>query len=216
MIAPVDLPSPAADHYLDDDHLNDRRIRVFVYTRDPVSQAGISSQLRGGAGVTVVDWGEIDTAHVAIVAADRIDAEVAQVVRAMQRNDCPRVVVVASTLDRAGVRAAVEAGACAFLRRGEAVTERLVATIRAAAAPDLPIAPDPAVITGGEMAGPLLSARELAVLRMVAEGYGNAEIAEEMAYSERTIKNIMHRVVSHLGARNRCHAVAYAVREGLV
>jgi DNA-binding NarL/FixJ family response regulator len=201
----------------------DPPIRVFVFARDPVSQAGIASQLRRAVGVAIVDGSGIDTAHVAIVAADHVDAEVVHAVRAIGRsNDCPRVVVVASTLDADGVLAAVEAGACGFLRRGDAVTERLLATIRAAATGEGVLPADlladvdseqrlPACAPGGP---DILSTRELAVLRLVAEGHGTAEIAVRLAYSERTIKNVIHQVVRRLGLRNRCHVVAHLVRVG--
>ncbi|MQA85396.1 MAG: DNA-binding response regulator, partial [Streptosporangiales bacterium] len=45
---------------------------------------------------------------------------------------------------------------------------------------------------------------------------GTAEIARALAYSERTVKNIIHDITTRLQLRNRAHAVAYAVREGLI
>ncbi len=61
-----------------------------------------------------------------------------------------------------------------------------------------------------------LTQRELTVLRLIAEGYSTSEIATQMAYSERTIKNAIHDLVSRFQLRNRSHAVAYAVRQGLI
>ena len=58
--------------------------------------------------------------------------------------------------------------------------------------------------------------REIAVLRLVAEGLDTSEIARELSYSERTIKNVIHDVTSRLQLRNRSQAVAYAMREGLI
>lgn len=58
--------------------------------------------------------------------------------------------------------------------------------------------------------------REIAVLRLVAEGMDTAEIARRLAYSERTVKNILHDVTTRLELRNRSHAVAYALREGFI
>jgi DNA-binding NarL/FixJ family response regulator len=54
------------------------------------------------------------------------------------------------------------------------------------------------------------------VLRLVAEGLDTGEIAKRLSYSERTIKNVIHDVVTRLNLRNRSHAVAYALREGLI
>jgi DNA-binding NarL/FixJ family response regulator len=42
------------------------------------------------------------------------------------------------------------------------------------------------------------------------------QVATELSYSERTVKNILHDVTTRLQLRNRSHAVAYAVREGLI
>lgn len=61
-----------------------------------------------------------------------------------------------------------------------------------------------------------LSAREAAVLRLVALGYTTAEIGRELSYSERSIKNMIGAVTDRLALRNRCHAVAHAIREGWI
>jgi DNA-binding NarL/FixJ family response regulator len=61
-----------------------------------------------------------------------------------------------------------------------------------------------------------LTDREQQVLTMIAAGHPTREVAEELCYSERTVKNILHDVVTKLNARSRSQAVAFAVREGLI
>jgi DNA-binding NarL/FixJ family response regulator len=61
-----------------------------------------------------------------------------------------------------------------------------------------------------------LSERERHVLRLVAEGHDTGEIARSLCYSERTVKNVLHDITTRLQLRNRSHAVAYALREGLI
>lgn len=61
-----------------------------------------------------------------------------------------------------------------------------------------------------------LTDRELDVLRLLAEGSSTRDIAERMNYSERTVKNIVHGVLTKLQGRTRAHAVAIAVRAGMV
>jgi DNA-binding NarL/FixJ family response regulator len=61
-----------------------------------------------------------------------------------------------------------------------------------------------------------LRSREVDVLRLVAEGYDTAEIARTLSYSERTIKKVLHEMTMRLQLRNRSHAVAYALRAGLI
>jgi DNA-binding NarL/FixJ family response regulator len=58
--------------------------------------------------------------------------------------------------------------------------------------------------------------RELAVLRLLADGGSTNEIATELAYSERTVKNIVHDVLMKLDCRTRAHAVALATRQGVI
>jgi DNA-binding NarL/FixJ family response regulator len=206
------------------------RITVYVYGHDPISQAGLASQLRARPEIHVLD-DDIDRAAVAVVVVDEVDEETSRVVRAVQRNGngIPRVLLVVTRLDDAGMLAGVEAGACGMLRRAEANPERLVAAIQAAAGGDGSV---PADLLGRllEHVGRLqrqvlsprgltlsgLTEREIEVLRLVADGMDTAEIAGSLAYSERTIKNIIHDVTARLNLRNRSHAVAYAVRQGLI
>lgn len=204
------------------------RIRVYVYAHDPISQAGLSSQLRARPEVQVVD-DDVDRAEVAVIVADEVDDETVRTVRAIQRNGIPRVVLVVTRLDDAGMIAGIEAGACGLLRRSEAVPERLAQSVVSAASGDGSV---PADLLGrlldhvGRLQRQVLSPRgltlsglterEIEVLRLVADGLDTAEIAAHLAYSERTIKNIIHDVTARLNLRNRSHAVAYAVRNGLI
>jgi DNA-binding NarL/FixJ family response regulator len=205
------------------------RIRVFVYGQDPISQAGLAAQLRGRPEVLVVDEADVDRAAVAVVVADEVDEDTTRVVRAVQRNGIPRVILVVTRLDDAGMIAGVEAGACGLLRRSEAQPERLAGAITSAAAGDGSVPSDllgrlldhvgrlqRQVLTPRGLTLSGLSEREIEVLRLVADGMDTTEIATTLAYSERTIKNIIHDVTARLNLRNRSHAVAYAVRQGLI
>ena len=143
-------------------------------------------------------------------------------IRGLLRAGSENVVVVAATVDDSGVLAIVEAGACALLRRGDVTVERIAEVVIAANRGHGTLPPD---LLGSLLSqlgrlertvlrphGYLLngfSSREVDVLRLVADGYGTDEIARMLAYSERTVKNVIHDVTSRLGLRNRCHAVAY-------
>ena len=61
-----------------------------------------------------------------------------------------------------------------------------------------------------------ITVRECRVLALLADGLSTREVAREMAYSERTIKNILQTLTSRLHLRNRTQAVAYAVRRGWI
>lgn len=206
-----------------------RRIATYVYAKDALSQAGLTAQLRQQPEVELVDDEQIDLAAVAVIVADEVDPETLRVIRAVQHNGCPKVVLVVARLEESGVFAALEAGACGFLRRHEASSTSLVALVKAAEQGDGSVPPD---LLGKllsqvgrlqrQVLSPLgltpsgLTDREIEVLRLVAEGNDTAEIALKLSYSERTIKNVIHDVTSRLSLRNRTHAVAWAVREGLL
>lgn len=205
------------------------RIPVLVYASDSVLEAGITAQLKASPEVRVLRNPEIDSAEVALVAADDIDEETLRSIKAIQRNGCPRVVLVVTHPDDAGLLASVEAGACGLLKRSDATSETMARAIRAAAAGDGTVPPD---LLGRllEQVGRLqrqvlaprglqlngLTNREIEVLKLVSDGMSTAEIADQLSYSERTIKNIMQGITTRLQLRNRSHAVAFALREGLI
>lgn len=241
--------------------------------------------MMGQPAIELVGPSDVDRARVALVVADAADEGAARVVKAVQHDGVPRVVLVASRFDEAGVVAAVAAGVTAFLRRSDASTNKLVEVIRqtdssgcqlpegllrkAALAPAAsPLHPDgvavgaghagapqapgsglpgglsgglsgglaggagghDGVLTCGSSARPMIDLREVRnenlgvhlddreaeVLRLVADGLDTSDIAEHLSYSESTIKGVLAKLMTRLEARNRCHAVAIVVREGLI
>ena len=170
----------------------------------------------------------MDGAHVAVIAVDAIDADAMRLIRLHRRHKGRRVVVAAGQLDPMSVCDAMDAGATSFLRLAPATADELVRTVREAARGEdsVPAEMLPGVLNGLErlarrqQADPNaradFTAREVTVLRLLAEGWAVAEIAREMSYSERTIKNIVHDITVRLGLRNRTQAVAVAVRTGVI
>jgi DNA-binding NarL/FixJ family response regulator len=61
-----------------------------------------------------------------------------------------------------------------------------------------------------------LATREIDVLRLMADGMDTAEIATRLSYSERTVKKVFYSLTTRLNLRNRPHAVAYALRQGVI
>jgi DNA-binding NarL/FixJ family response regulator len=203
--------------------------RVRVRATDPVSEAGVASQLRVQHDLEVLSSDSPARPDVVVLVADRVDEPTAAGIRATRDSGGPRVVLVVGSVDGVEVLAAVEAGVAAIVRRCEATPDRLCTAIRAAATGDGHLPPDllgrllqqvgdaqrkAAAPIGLTFGG--LTQRELTVLRLIADGYSTSEIATRMAYSERTIKNSIHDLVSRFHLRNRTHAVAFAVRQGLI
>jgi DNA-binding NarL/FixJ family response regulator len=205
------------------------RIKVVVYGSDPITQAGMEAQLRDCSEIDLLEESAVDSAVVALVTADGIDDRTTRVVRALQRNGRPRVVLVVSELEERDVTVAVEAGAVGLLRRSDATTQQLVAAIRGAAAGDGVLPPDllgrllrqvqevqAMVLAPRGLTLSRLTQRELEVLRLVSEGCDTREIARQLSYSERMVKKIIQDITQRFGLRNRSHAVAYALRQGLI
>jgi DNA-binding NarL/FixJ family response regulator len=61
-----------------------------------------------------------------------------------------------------------------------------------------------------------LQVREVQVLRLLSQGLDTAEIAQQLSYSERTVKTIISGVLRRFNLRNRVQAVAFAIQEGVI
>lgn len=114
----------------------------------------------------------------------------------------------------------VRGGVTAVLLRADLHPDRLAGTIRAAHAGSatLPSGSLTSILRkgGGTSSVRQLAERELAVLRLLAEGQDTKLVGEVLGYSERTVKNIVHDALMKLECSNRVHGVAEAIRRGLI
>lgn len=205
------------------------RIDVSVWAPDPLSRAGTVAQLRNATGLRVLQDGQPVDGSVALVVADEVDADSLQVIRGVRRNGALGTALLVTRLDDRGLLSAVEAGVAGILRRNQATTINILATIRSVAAGEGTVPPDMLarlldqighlqrqVLAPRGLTFSGLTERELNVLRLLADGYDTTEVSGQLFYSERTVKNIIHDVTSRLELRNRTHAVAYAIKQGLI
>ena len=204
------------------------RVEVYISACDPVSREGIVSQLRGH-GVAMVEERSLHPNVVALVVVEEVDDQAVQQIRALKHRGLDKVVVIATRVEDGGLLTAVEAGANGFLRRTQSTAARLVETIRTAAAGDGVLPPDllgrlmgqvgrlqRQVLNPRGLSFAGLSDREVKVLKLLADGFDTGEVGRQLFLSERTVKNIVHDVTSRLNLRNRTHAVAYALKQGLI
>ena len=136
-----------------------------------------------------------------------------------------RVIMLTISTEEDDVLAALTAGACGYVLK-TAPPEDVDRAIRAAHAGDGAIAPevtarliarlrqDPAPTPPPDP--PPLTPRELEILRLIADGKENAEIAQALVISPSTAKNHVASVLEKLGVDNRVQAAVYAVRAGIV
>jgi DNA-binding NarL/FixJ family response regulator len=146
--------------------------------------------------------------------------------RVVRMSEPPKVLVLTTfDLDKF-VYAAMTAGASGFLLK-DVPSEQLVAGVRLVARGDALLAPvitqrlierfvrrPPPGATPAVLAD--VTSRELDVLRMVARGLSNAEIAAELVLGEATVKSHVGRLLHKLGVRDRVQAVVFAYESGLV
>ncbi|MEU8785746.1 response regulator transcription factor [Streptomyces sp. NPDC048637] len=169
---------------------------------------------------------------VAIMPIDRFDELAAAELRRLVRGGEQRVVLIARDLREPELLTIVEYGVRAILWRHQATPQRLLRAVQSAARGEGDLPPD-LISTLLTQVGQLrrsvatsasvglvptlgMAPREVDVLRLVAEGLDTRQISEKLAYSERTVKNVLHALMTRLQLHNRAHAVAYALREGYI
>jgi DNA-binding NarL/FixJ family response regulator len=214
-----------------------RVIRVLLVDDQPLVRTGLRRILRPRAGFEVVgecdDGDEVEAAVRAhrpdVVVMDvrmkRVDG--AEATRRLRARGGPPVLVLTTFDDDDVLAASLRAGANGFQLK-DAPGEELVMAVRAVADGDAWL--DPAVTgrilggfrgstppaRGGVSSTAPLTARELDVLRLVARGSSNAEIANQLVIGEVTVKTHLGNILSKLGLRDRAAAIVYAFDMGLV
>ncbi|RKS70930.1 DNA-binding NarL/FixJ family response regulator [Actinomadura pelletieri DSM 43383] len=200
-------------------------IPVAVHAPDPITYEGVVGGLRRRPELTLV--AEAD-AVVAVVVAEAVDDQVKGVLRRFSRSIGARPVLIVSDLKEAHLLEIVECGVVAVLWRREAGPDGIARAIVAVAGGDGSLPPDlqgrllkqvariQRRMDAQGLTATGLAEREREVLCLIADGLDTSEIAGKLAYSERTVKNVLHGLMTRFQLRNRAHAVAYALREGYI
>jgi DNA-binding NarL/FixJ family response regulator len=215
-----------------------RTVRIVVVDDQEVVRAGFGALLDTQPDFTVVGTASDGAAAVRICREQRPDVVLMDVrmpvmdgIEATSRiaaaAGAPRVLVLTTFDLDEHVYDALSAGASGFLLK-DVTAERLFDAVRVVAAGDALLAP---AVTRrliaefarlrprpGGVAIPLgaLTPRETDVLRLIAEGLSNTEIADRLVVSEETVKTHVSRVLAKLGLRDRTQAVVAAYESGLV
>src|SRR6266699_3274501 len=129
------------------------------------------------------------------------------------------VLALTSVLEDASVVGAVRAGAIGYLLK-DTDAEALCRAIKAAAAGQVQLTPHAVARLMQAVSTPespeALTERETEVLRLLAQGHSNKQIARRLHNTEQTIKSHVSRILSKLGVQSRTQATLYAIRTGLV
>ncbi|MFJ4161045.1 response regulator [Microbacterium testaceum] len=204
-------------------------IRVVIADDHPVVRAGVRALLDAEADIEVV--GEAATADEAVALAESLAPELvlmdlqfgeraagAEATRRVRALAAPPYVLVLTNYDTDGdILGAVEAGASGYLLK-DAPPHELLAGVRAAAAGQSALAPAIAGRLLARLREPrvTLSVREIEVVRLVARGASNAEVAARLHITDATVKSHLAHVFSKLGVSSRTAAVSAARALGIL
>jgi DNA-binding NarL/FixJ family response regulator len=126
-----------------------------------------------------------------------------------------RIIVLTTHAGDVLVARALKAGARAYLLKG-LLRKELLETIRAVHVGQKRISPEVAAEIAEHATDDVLTPREIDVLRLIARGNANKIIATELSLTEETVKSHIRNILSKLGAKDRTHAVAIALKRGII
>lgn len=201
-------------------------IRVLTIDDHPLLTAGVAAMIAEESDMTVVGQAADGAEGLALYRALRPDvtlidlrmpdmggAEVITLIRA--EFPTARIVVLTTYRGDAFAREALLAGASGYLLKST-LREELIDTIRSVHAGKHRISSEVAEDLAEHFGDDMLSPRELDVLRGVATGLGNKDIARELRISAQTVKDHVSRIMGKLSASNRSHAIAIALKRGII
>ncbi|MFD9698019.1 response regulator transcription factor [Lentzea sp. NPDC059081] len=204
------------------------KVGVVVQASEELMRIGIEGALETHSGLVVLPAAERESAQVVVLAVDKLRPSF--IARLRQESALYRTaVLVVDELSDKDLLTIVECKVVAVMQRTTVTVERLVHAVLTAAAGGAVMPPTMLAdlmaqvqrlhheftnINGTDRFG--LAPREIDVLRLVANGNDTAEVAAALGYSERTIKGVISALIGRLQLRNRSHAVAYAMRAGLI
>ena len=216
----------------------DSALRVVIVDDEELFRAGLRAMLELQGLEVIAEASRADEAleivpraapDVVLISLDAPGMPAGEATRRLV-DAAPRTTVVAlsGTRDARDVLDVLIAGACCDLAKAESAEERAGEIVRAAAAGETVLSPATARAVvdrlreltrahrAADAIGATLSSRELEVLRLIAEGNGNAEIGAVLFISPQTVKHHVTAICRKLGAENRVQAAVRAIRAGLI
>src|ERR1035438_2465601 len=203
-----------------------RRIRILVVDDHALMRVGLVASIGGEPDMEIVaaasngkEAVEFFRQHCPDITLMDLKMPVMGGVEAIQaiRGECPsaKVIVLSTYEGDDDIFRALEAGATSYLLK-DTLAEDLVRVIREVFAGGPPLPAPVAKRLADRMRHPDLTARELDVLRLIARGMRNKEIAAQLGIGEETTQGHVKNILSKLGLHDRTEAVAVAVRRGIV
>ncbi len=222
-----------------DEHQPDGSIRVMIADDQPLFRRGLNAVLQTEDGIEVV--AEAEDGQEAIAKAEEFAPDVVLMDVRMPRVDgieatrtiheqvpTTKILMLTVSDDDQDLFEAIKAGASGYLLK-EVSVEEVADSVRAVVQGQTLISPsmasklltefvalDKRVTEKQQYTSPRLTSRELEVLKLVAKGMSNRDIASDLYISENTVKNHVRNILEKLHLHSRMEAVIYAVRERLL
>ena len=207
-------------------------VTVAVMATEPLVAEGAAAYLRTYPGITPVAADRLDRASVVLVIADRVGegtlAALQRVAELVPDREM-RFVLVCDDIREPQLLRALNWGLVSVLPRQETDYERIARALVNAMDGKVELPVDAhgwleerirlvqrEVLAPHDLTTAGLYTREVEVLRLLAEGVDTLEIARRLNYSVRTVRNIIHGLLTRMKLRTRAHAVAYALRNGVM
>ncbi|MBT0772299.1 response regulator transcription factor [Kineosporia sp. J2-2] len=206
-----------------------RRIKIAVEAVDVFSRAGVAGLIGPSPDIQLLPTPQLPQADVVVIVAPRLSGRALRRLRGLREVCKAPFVLILDNLGDGDWLAAAEVGVAGAMWRSEVTPDQFTELIRTVMSGGSSLPPEvqgrllkdvahlqQTVLGPRGLTASGLETREVDVLRLIAEGLDTAEIADRMKYSERTVKNILYAMMTRLNLRNRSHAVAYAMRSGII
>ena len=201
-------------------------IRILVVDDHPVVRKGVAGLVDGQPDMSIVGQAsngreaiqQFRAHHPDIVLMDLLMPEMSGLDALIAiRDEAPdaRIIMLTTYAGDAQVLRAIKAGARGYLLKS-ALHRELLETVRAVHAGKRALSTEASYQLAEHAADDALTPAEVRVLRLIAEGNANKEIAEQLSVSEETVKGQVRNILSKLGAKDRTHAAMIGLKRGII
>ena len=201
-------------------------IRILVADDHPIVREGVAALVGGQTDMQIVGQASNGREAIQQFRAQNPDITLMDIQMSVMsgldaliaiRDEAPeaRIIMLTTYVGDAQVLRAIKAGARGYLLKN-ALHKELLETIRAVHAGRKTISADASFELAEHATDDALTPAEVRVLRLIAQGHPNKEIAEQLSVSEETVKGQVRNILSKLDAKDRTHAAMIGLRRGII